>query len=81
MTLAEAMAYLRPFVFAWKTTCFVDQNSLLWILKQVRLNKFLKYRIRLEEYEYEIKYVKERETDLTGIPDTADALKVTNPQV
>lgn len=62
LALDEAMAYFRPFVFACKTTCFVDQKGLLWILKQERLNKFLKYGIRLEEYEYEMKYV-ERESN------------------
>lgn len=55
--LTEAMLYFRPYIFACPTTCYVDQKSLLWILKQERLNKFLKYRIRLEEFNYELKYI------------------------
>ena len=58
MAMVESVEHFRPFIYGLKCTCFVDQKSLKWIVKQDHNNKFMKYRLRLEEYNYEIRYVR-----------------------
>ena len=81
LAIAWAMKRLRQYLLGKKFKIQTDHRALVW-LHNVKdpSSRLLRWRLRMEEYEYEIEYVKGKENKVAGclsrlFPITKDTLQ------
>lgn len=59
LAIVYATKYFRPYIFGRKFTIFTDHKPLEWLFSlKEPLSRLVRWRLRLEEFTYDIKYKK-----------------------
>ena len=70
LAIVEACRHFRPYVYGRKFTIVTDHTPLTWLWSLKTPNsRLIRWKIKLEEYDFEIKYKKGKENSV------ADALR------
>lgn len=79
LAIVWATKYFRPYLFGRKFKIVTDHKPLTWLMSLKEPNsKLIRWRLKLEEFDYEIVYKKGR---LNSNVDTLSRIKINNPNV